>query len=284
MKHLALLAAALALAGCGKSSDPSSSSSSTSPSSTSAPARLSQPPRRPPKTPNFSLLVNGYAACDVVAGWPVVVRVELSSPDGKPWRVSGGDGPWSRLVRLEMPGGAAWPLEPVFAGPNEAAVDGNVSAILVWTLSPQASKALAPGPRTLRAVLEAPGGAEGAWKGTLTTHQSELKVVEAPTRRLTVEQLERKTEIDVEYAFWREGPERALACANAALEFRLGAGLWRLLAQRGYVLVALDRPAEALRSFDEALRAWAKEHPHGCPPEGLMSQRSRLLRAMVEKK
>ncbi len=311
-RYLWTLVAAIALFGCGKDAPPAAapppttapaSAQASQPEAASAPEPPQNPPQAevprkvaakeppehdpvrdgpppPPQAPDMVVLVNGQGhAPQVVAGWPVIVRLELSSPDGKPWRVSGGSAPWSRLVKLEMPGGTMWPLEPAFEAPNEATVDGASSAELVWVLGPEQSAALPRGERTLYAILDSPGTTEGAWKGVARTREIRLKVVNEP-RPLPPAWAERKAEVEVEFVLWREGAAKALARLESAAAAQKKS--WQLLGMKGQLLSKLGRGAEAVGALDQALESWVKQNPGACEPLfDLLAQREAIFQTVV---
>ncbi|HEX5135668.1 MAG TPA: hypothetical protein VFY93_01760, partial [Planctomycetota bacterium] len=243
------------------------------------PVRDGPPP--PPSAPVVFLTVNGQDHDpQVVPGWPVVVRLELTSPDGKPWRVSGGAASWSRLARLEMPGDAPWGFEMPLSAPSEVTVDERTSASIYWTIAPDASAKLARGERSLRAVLECKEGAGGAWTGLATSRELRVSVVDEP-RPLPPAWAECKAETEIDYTFCREGTSAALARAEEATKAQPQS--WRVLFAKGRLLAAAGRRAEALAAVDGALALWSQGNPDGCaPPWELASQRDALAWSAAE--
>ena len=305
MRLLCALATAVALAGCGKPAPPAATSSSTSATTVAstaagpgggpadevdpdapvplAPWRRPSPPAAAPPTPtpNLVILLNGQQYDPViVAGWPVVVRLQFSSPDGAPWRLSGGTEPWSRLVRLAFAEGEAWPLDPVSDPRREVTLDGSTAAALVWTMPPEKSAALAPGARALDAVLDAPGELAGTWKGMKRVRTERVTVIAAP-KRLPDGWSLRKAEVEIEYAYLREGAAAALARAEKAIKVERG---WRLMSWKSRLLAELGRSPAALETAEEAVRQFIRENPRGCMPDSLLAACADLRRAVLEKK
>jgi hypothetical protein len=282
MKCVVAFVAAFALTACGKDPIPSSGGAPTG--TAAAPAPPGTSPRTgapsgdagpPSPGPGLALLVNGQGhEPKLVAGWPVILQLEMSSPDGKPWRVSGGAAPWSRLVRIEMPGDATWAFEPALSAPNEVTVDERTGAQLFWTIAPDALEKLARGERTLRAVLESKETGGGAWTGVATSREVRVSVVDEP-RPLPPAWAERRAEVEIDFAFCRQGAADALARAEKAAKAQPES--WRLLTVRGNLLAGLDRRAEAVTALDEAIALWWRQNPKGCgPPWELVARRDAL--------
>jgi len=257
-------------AGSAESAAPPASPGATAPRARSDALR----PTRSP-TPLLSLLVNGQGSdAKVVAGWPVVVQLEMASPDGKPWRVAGGSGPWSRLARLEMPGDGPWPFELASGAPAEVTVDERNVAKLFWTIAPEASARLAKGERTLSAVVESEPSGGGAWAGSARSPELRVGVVDEPNP-LPPAWAERKAEVEIDFAFCREGAAVALARAEAAAAAQPKS--WRLAAMRGNLLAKLERRAEAEAAIERAIDMWHEQHPDGFePPWELLAMRDAL--------
>jgi len=193
------------------------------------------------------------------------------SSGGKPWKISGAGAPWSRLVRFEMTGGDAWPLEPAVEAPNEVTVDERTSAVLFWTIAPEISAKLPQGERTVVAVLETRDGGGGAWTGVARSRELRVAVVDEPNP-LPPAWAERKAEVGIDYAFCHEGAGPALGRAEAAVKAQPAS--WRLLSVKGNLLAGLDRRTEAIAALDEAIALWWNENPKGCaPPWELVAQR-----------
>ncbi len=231
--------------------------------------------------PRLLLLVNGHGhEPKVVAGWPVILQIKMVLQDSKPWRVSGGAAPWSRFVRLEMPGDAPWGFEAALSAPNEVTVDERTAARLYFTLAPEASAKLVRGERTLRAVLESKDPAGGGWTGVAATREVRVSVVDEP-RPLPPQWAERKAEVEIDYAFCRQGAASALALAETAA--RAQPESWRLLTVKGQLLAGRNRCAEALAALERSLALWWRQNPNGWePPPELVQRRDALADGAVD--
>jgi hypothetical protein len=300
MRPVVAILAALLVSGCGGDSNPPSGGTPTEAAppmeagGSAEPGTPAAPPASPgataprghsdalrpprPPTPLLALLVNGQGSdAKVVAGWPVVVQLEMASPDGQPWRVAGGSGPWSRLARLEMPGAEPWPFELALGAPADVTVDERNVAKLLWTIAPEASARLTRGERRLAAVVESSESAEGAWAGVARSPELRVSVVDEP-KALPPAWAERKAEVEIDFAFCREGAAAALARAEAAAAAHPKS--WRLAAMRGNVLAKLERRDEAAAAIERAIDMWHEQQASdGEPPWELLAMRDALAPA-----
>lgn len=295
------------LAGCGKKPEPASAPPAVpaaapaappaaavpapAPAAQAGPAQFPPLPPRPPKepdpirdgtppppsAPNVALTVNGQQVDpQLVAGWPVVVRVELSSPDGKPWKLPGA------VVRLEMPGGDAWPLAAAPRSTPDVVVDQGGGAAYVWTLTEAESAALPRVVRTMQAVLESPGTASESWKGSARSSVSRVTIVDEP-KRPSVEQVQWKSEVLVEAAYWRDGADKALAVL--AEEKKKLPNNWRMTSMKAQLLVRAGRAEEGLVTTELSIDEWRRQNPRAeHPPVDLLARRDRLVQSLLKKK
>jgi hypothetical protein len=205
--------------------------------------------------------------------------VDVSSPDGKRWKFSGS---WASIVRVEMPGPAAWPLELARPPDREPEVEGGTRQVLGWTLSPEITSTLPRSDRALEVVLESPGTGDGIWKGTVRSLSLRIHVIDEP-RPLPKGWAERKAEVEIEYVYFREGVDRALSQVDA--ESGRQPQNWRLLGLKAQLLASVDRGSEGLKAFDQAVEVWRRSNPRSTePPVELLFQRDALQRSILKKK
>jgi hypothetical protein len=141
------------------------------------------------------------------------------------------------------------------------------------------SSALPRGERTLQAVVESPGTAPEAWKGTARSTVARVAVVDEP-KPLPAPWAERKSEVLVEAAFWRDGAEKALAVAGT-----LQPNSWKLTSMKAQLLVRAGRGGEALQAMEQAIDEWRRQNPRSeHPPVDLLARRDRLVQSLLRKK
>ena len=106
--------------------------------------------------PIVSVAVNGGGDVSLFQGWPLLVQVTLVNPQAfdtsnpaSPITISGGDGPWSNMVRLHVvdsPGTEqAWPVQISTQTANAIALGAYNRGVLEYYVNPSDTARLAAG-------------------------------------------------------------------------------------------------------------------------------------------
>jgi hypothetical protein len=209
------------------------------------------PPPPDPVAPRLHVTANDSDVAEIPAGWPLVLAVSLHAPVGATLRLAAPSGPWSSLVRLELPQGA-WNLRPASAPDSGITLDGAHSGLLLWTLLPEELDALPRGNYQVKALLDTPANSTGAWAGTVQAASAELRLVK-PIPRLTEEQDFRRSRLLVNAFVLRSDPETAGREAEGLLRRHPNSPLASLLVAD--LLESAGKKEEAAALLDRAIEA-----------------------------
>lgn len=214
----------------------------------------------------LGIALNGMTEGVFYQGWPLLLEVRANLEQGDAVQLE-----WPAPVRLTIrnaDGPVTWPLQSATSTLEPVTITATSPAVAVWTLSPEATKALLPGDYTIRA--EHP--ATGASRLILVT-------VSPEPAELTLEQTSLKVRLRSRHEEWTGTRESALRILTEWLETTPGdiAGL----TDASDLLADMDRVSEAIELADRALTAFTEQFKDARhPPAGLL-RRIRSLEARL---
>jgi hypothetical protein len=210
----------------------------------------------------------------VYRGWPLLVDVGVFHPqswvtldEGRvptPLKVIPASGGWDSLVKVHFlgPGRAevVLPLVPMFHPEGALVIDAErPSYMLRWHMSPEETRAMAPGEYVAFAELESSYGAEqGGWTGRVGSVAMYFEVVDEPVP-FPPEQVERKALVFSQYEVYRGNPSAALAILEAHVAAQPDSP--GALSAKAQLLESAGELERAFATYNEALSAFYRKHP-----------------------
>lgn len=216
----------------------------------------------------LGLSANGQSSPVVYPGAPVVLAASLFSASGEPIVVESKEDTWSAALSLRIVAADGstpeWRFRQTGSPSKKAILDGENSAHLYWTLSPEDVRSLGPGPFEITLLADMRQvAAPGAWNGLASSNSVRMSIGQEPTEWTFSMLNQHWLGLSLYHELLGDGDAALAAVEELLLKQPGSASGW---IRKGDILFSNERLEEASACFRTALRLVYEDDPKPSHP------------------
>jgi len=236
-----------------------------------------------PPSPVLDLDINAQADAVVSKGWPLLIRVAVSSVDGQPVAIALQGGAWTQALSLTVTdqNGTAqkWPMQFIQASSPALSLSGINSAEADWLVAPSDTTNLAAGVYNVSATLDTTSSAaSGTFTGSIGSNTAAVTLNVEPGSLLAEDEASKYLAFAA-YARLRGDTQGVGAALDTLIAHQ--PAILEAVVEKGDLLAAVGDYAGALALYQQATAKFVAANPMAAEPLTLFTLKMDAMTAKI---